>query len=136
VMMRADMATWRRRAIETFPELRRDLNDPGYSIYLLFFDLLVEVRVAHREQREERLRSIYGFAQWCFHQDAEPLWNAAGVAFYEHLFDERWMREAAAPWLPADVREGCIGLWRARLPAADFAEVERLLAQKPPAPAA
>ena len=44
------------------------------------------------------------------------------------------MREAAARWLPADVRRDSAGLWEARLSAADHAEVKRILAQTAPRP--
>jgi hypothetical protein len=126
------MATWRRRAIEEFPDLRDELNQPDYTIYRLFFDLLPAVREAHRANDGARLRAIYGFAEWCARQRSQPLWNAAGVAFYEHLFDERWMWNDAAAWLPADVRANCEGLWEARLPSSDFAEVKRVLSSTPP----
>ena len=129
------MATWRRRAIQAFPELRGDLNDPDYTITLLFFDLLSAVRDAHRADDQERLRAIYEFAHWCAEQSSKLLWNAAGVAFYEHLFDERWMWEATARWLTADVRSNHAGLWAYRLSPKDFAEVERLLARTAPRPA-
>ena len=41
------MAAWRRRALEHFPQLRAELQDSDYSIYMLFFDLLPVVREAH-----------------------------------------------------------------------------------------
>ena len=39
------------------------------------------------------LRRIYGYASWARGQPVDDIQNAAGVSFYEHLFDERWMRE-------------------------------------------
>jgi hypothetical protein len=128
----APMATWRRRAIKAFPDLRDDLNQPDYTIYRLFFDLLPGVREAHRASDEDRLGSIYEFAEWCARQKAQPLSNAAGVAFYEHIFDERWMWPDAAAWLARDIRADCEELWRARLSAKDFAEAMRTLASTPP----
>ena len=126
------MASWRRRAIEQFPTLRDELNGKQYTIYQLFADLLVEVREAHRANDSARLSTVYDFAEWCARQRAKPLWNAAGVSFYEHLFREPWMRDAAAAWLPADIRSDCLGLWELSLAPADFAQVKRILAATPP----
>jgi hypothetical protein len=81
------MAAWRRRALELFPQLRRDLQSRDYSVYSLFFELKPMLRTAHDSGDNELLRCIYGFAEWCSQQTAKELWNAAGVAFYEHLFD-------------------------------------------------
>ena len=46
------MAAWRRRALELFPQLRAELQQPDYSIYMLFFDLLPTVREAHDADRK------------------------------------------------------------------------------------
>lgn len=37
-----DVSAWRRKAIEQFPELRRELNDSVemFSVYALWFELL------------------------------------------------------------------------------------------------
>jgi hypothetical protein len=40
------------------------------------------------------LEKIYGFADWCASQKEKELWNAAGVAFYEHLADSNRTLEA------------------------------------------
>src|SRR5438132_11252436 len=88
------MSAWRRKALQLFPELQVELNDSDYSIYMLYFELLPKVREAHKQGDEEMLAKIYGYAEWCLHQHSEDLWNAAGVAFYEHLLEgskkSRW----------------------------------------------
>jgi hypothetical protein len=97
---------------------------------MVFFDLLPLVREAHQEGDTEALRRIYGFAEWCFEQKAKDLWNAAGVAFYEHLFDcHRSLWREYVRWLPPRVVEGCWGLWEWRLEAQELAEVRRLIAE-------
>jgi hypothetical protein len=103
------MATWRRRAIELFPDLQPELNSPEYTIYSLFVDLSSAMREAHRADDDERLANIYGFAEWCARQRSQPLWNSAGVVFYEHVFDEPRLSEAVAAWLPADIRAQHVG---------------------------
>ena len=121
------MPAWRRRALELFPSLRRDLNDPEYTIYMLYFDLLPMVREAHDEHDDETLRHIYGFAEWCFSQTAEDLYNAPGVAFYEHLFDQKRYWTKVVPWLSPKVIQECQQLWQARLEAAEMRDVEELI---------
>jgi len=128
------MSKWRRRALELFPDLKSELNSPDYTVYSLYVDLLPAVIEAHRAGNDDRLSAIYGYAAWCARSSAKDLWNAAGVSFYEHLFDEkwRWMWEAVPSWLPADIRSDCMGLWEMQLSARDFATVTKLLKAIPP----
>lgn len=126
------MATWRRRALELFPELQPELNRSEYTINVLFFDLSSFVGEAHRARDDKRLADIYGFAEWCARQRSQPLWNSAGLAFYEHAFDEPSLSEAVAAWLPANIRADHLGLWKARLEPEAFARVKRVLARVPP----
>jgi hypothetical protein len=123
------VATWRRKVLALFPELRLDAQRPDFSIYMVFFDLLPRVREAHQDGDTEAIRRIYGFAEWCFEQKAKDLWNAAGVAFYEHLFDShRSLWPEFVEWLSPQVVEGCMGLWERRLSEEELAEVRQLIA--------
>ena len=122
------MANWRRKALALFPDLRHDVQRPDFSVYMLFFELLPMSRQAHKTGDDEALRSIYGFAEWCFEQKAKDMWNAAGVAFYEHLFDDHpslWPE--VVQWLSPPVIQGVRGLWEWRLSAEELAEVIRLI---------
>jgi hypothetical protein len=122
------MATWRRKVIELFPDLRREFEEPDCTIYTVFFELLPRVRTAHENGDIETLRRIYGFAEWCFQQKAKDLWNAAGVAFYEHLFDSgQPLWGEIVRWLSPNVIEGVWGLWEFRLPKQQLAEVKHLI---------
>jgi hypothetical protein len=78
---------------------------------MLYFDLLPMVREAHDNDDHDLLMRIYCFAQWCHAQEAKDLWNAAGVAFYEHLFDERKYWVEVIPWLSPSVIADCWSLW-------------------------
>lgn len=121
------MATWRRKAIVALPHLRRDLNRPNYTIYQFFFDLLPIVREAQASRDEETLRRGYKFASWFFRQTDRELRNAAGVAFYEHLFDgnaREWPEIAGL--IPSDIRQGCWTLWERRLPPGKVKELAKL----------
>ncbi|HBI44943.1 MAG TPA: hypothetical protein DDY78_19120 [Planctomycetales bacterium] len=87
------------------------------------------VREAHQKGDTEMLRRIYGYAEWCLEQKAKDLWNAAAVAFYEHLFDShRSLWDQFVRWLSPRVVADCWGLWEWRLSAEELAEVRRLIA--------
>jgi hypothetical protein len=122
------VSAWRRRAIEAFPELRRELDAKGevFSVYALWFELLPLAREAHRENNEDLLHRIYDFAEWCDRHGGE-LSNAVGVSFYEHLFDERWMRPLVVPWLTGKIIRNVWPLWEARLSPEEMREVDGLL---------
>jgi hypothetical protein len=125
------MAASRRRALEVFPQLRHHLQRRGYSVYQLFFDLLPMSREAHDINDSEALGRIYGFADWCFRQREKGLWNPAGVAFYEQVFDvaeEKW--PDILPWIPSDVERDCWTLWNLRLGPAKEARLRKLFAQR------
>lgn len=122
------MAAWRRLALRLFRELRRDFVQPDYSVYMLFFDLLPVLRAAHEDGEFDILRKIYGFSEWCFGQKTGDLMNAAGVAFYEHLFDEKRLWAKVVPWLSPRVIGECRALWKFRLPPEDFDAIEKLIA--------
>lgn len=124
------MASWRRKVIALFPDLRVEAQRPRFNVYSAFFELLPRVRVAHENGDTETLRRIYGFAEWCFTQKAEGLWNPAGVCFYEHVFDlKRALWPEVVRWLSPRVIDGCMGLWEWRLTSEDAAQVKRLIAE-------
>lgn len=114
------MSSWRRKAIEAFPDLRKEFEDPDTTIYGVFFELLPRAREAHTRQDIAELKRIYGFAEWCFHQQAEDLWNAAAVAFYEHLVDDPRTRRQMPHWIQADDFEALKPLFESRLRPEQF----------------
>ena len=83
------------------PELREELEDESdiFSIYILFSELEEMVGTAHRDGDDDMLRRIYGYASWARGQPDDDIQNAAGVSFYEHLFDQKWMRPLVIPWI-------------------------------------
>jgi hypothetical protein len=116
------MSVWRRKAIETFPQLRQEFARPETTIHGVFFELLDRARDAHSRSDEELLGRIYGFAHWCFRQRADDLCNAAGVAFFEHLVDGPFLDEIPR-WVEPDVFEGCKDLFRVRLSKDEFGDL-------------
>ncbi len=124
------MAAWRRRALELFPQLRRDLTAPDATPGTLFSELKWLARAAHAADDAETLRRIYGFAEWCSRQTAKELWNAAGVVFYEHVFDPPADPERVALWLSPRVVHDHWDLWEAMLAPEAWATVRPLLEGK------
>src|SRR5688500_6248161 len=112
------MSTWRRKALALFPELRNgaSMNDPDYSIYMLYFDLLPMSEKALRTGNDELLQRIYGYAEWCVHHPSKDLWNPAAVAFWEHVFDDWSLSSDVVVWLSPFVFTHVISLYEWRLP--------------------
>lgn len=128
------MSNWRRRYISLFPHQKVEAEDPGFTIYTAFMELLPRLRLAHEEQDDAALRKIYGFAEWCSRQPAKDLWNAAGVSFYEHLFElsprDQWPE--IVRWLSPNVVKSCWGLWEMFLPPQDLEKIKQLLGKCKP----
>lgn len=115
------MTTWQQKALELFPDLQSDIEEPDANIYTLFFELLPRCETAHVAGDTLELQKIYGYAEWCSFQQEKDLWNAAGVAFYEHLVDEPLMKEQIPLWLSPEIFEQVSGLLEWRMGPAAFA---------------
>ena len=119
------MSTWRRKALELFPDLRPEIEAPDTTIHEIFFELLPRCRAAHDRDDASELKKIYGFAEWCASQKTKDLWNAAGVAFYEHLADSNRTLEAVPRWVKRPIFEEIAGLLEARVGVARVAELRK-----------
>jgi hypothetical protein len=117
---------WRRLALDLFPYLREDLEEDDSNIYTIFFEILSRCKEAHERGEEEELGRIYSYAEWCFNQEDKTLWNAAGVAFYEHLVDEAITRTAIPQRLKPDIFKGVSSLFEFRLSADEYNELKEV----------
>lgn len=125
------MAAWRRIALELFPEWEREILSPPGSPYSLFGMLLPVMRQALRDGDEAVLRKVFALAEWALRQPDSHLRNAAGVSFFEHVFDgpaPEW--PAVAEWLSPYVVDQVSVLWETMLPPARLAEVRELLRRR------
>ncbi len=115
--------------MEVLPELRHLLESEEeiFSANALWFELLPRVQEAHRVGDRAFLGRAYAYAEWCRVQPDREVWNAVGVSFYEHLFDQPWMRPLVAPWLSKGAVADAWQLWEGRLPADVMSEVRALL---------
>ena len=119
------MSAWRRKALELFPDLRNEIQHGDTTIYGVFFELLPRCCQAHRQNDEEELRKIYDYAQWCFKSRSKDLWNAAGVAFYEHLGDHSETRKEMNKWVEPEIFESISGLLEFMMGQKNFAELKK-----------
>jgi hypothetical protein len=119
------MSAWRRKALELFPDLRSEIDDPEATIYSLFFELLPRCREAHDSRDVAELKRIYGFADRCASQKEKDLWNAAGVAFYEHLADSDRTLEAIPQWVRKPIFDDIAGLLEARVGPIRVAQIRK-----------
>ena len=117
------MSVWRRKAIELFPDLRVDIEDPDCTTYSLLMDLRFLLVKAHQANDENMLQSIYGYAAWCMNQRPKDLWNAAGVVFYEHLVDDNRTLEQIPTRLSNDIFSNVVGLFAWRMADDSFAQL-------------
>ena len=69
----------------------------------MFSELLYLLEQAHIDRDVERIRKIYDYAAWCFKQQDQKLWNAAGVSFYEHLGDREVVFLQFTNWIKKDI---------------------------------
>lgn len=105
------MAAWRRKAIEAFPERRSWIERFAYNqVYFFYGTLLPMVRVARSEVAPGSLQKVFAYAAWCLRQHG----SMVGVAFYEHLFDDREDWNTVIPYLSPEIICKCWGLWERR----------------------
>lgn len=121
------MSTWRRKALESFPQLRTELNSRDFNIYFLFTELEYMVRTAYDAGDQKTLARIFEYAHWCMIQRSskEPR-NAVCVAFYEHLFKDWSMHEEILQRLSPDIIQENWSWWEWILDA-DKVEILRKL---------
>jgi hypothetical protein len=130
------VSVWRRKALESFPELATDLtSDEVNSTYAAWSEVLLPLaHDAYVRDDRDLLARIFGYAAWSARQPAKAVWNAAFVSFYEHLFSisrtDDWM-ERLAELVPADVVPNAWVLWRSVLSDSDQARLQGKLSANP-----
>lgn len=119
------MSTWRKKAIECLPEDKKDLESPDTNIYTTFGYMLDALRTAHLNNDHEKLKKIYAFAAWCLKQKEKDLWNAAGVAFYEHLGDHEVTLHQIHNWVSKEIYGEIRELLKLRASDGSLKELDR-----------
>jgi hypothetical protein len=118
------MSTWRKKALELFPDLRNEIQRGDATFYTVLFELLDRCYQAHQEGNVEELKKIYGYAEWCYRQKAKDLWNSAAVAFYEYLGNHVETRDEMQKWVKPDIFEDVAGLLENRMGEKEFARLK------------
>lgn len=119
------MHKWRSLAIQLFPGMRSMYEQEDESIWDVLFDLLPDAVDAHRAQNTEKLKRIYTFTRWCHQQkDVEPgIWEAACVAFYEHLIDDEITLKAIPYWVKPETFEDLLPVFESRLGQEEYRDL-------------
>jgi len=119
------MTSWRRLAIELFPERQSIYQQENESIWDVLFDLLPAAIEAHRVHNLAELQRIYKFTEWCHTQkDVNPdIWQAAYTVFYEHLVDDKITLEAIPHWVKPTVFQAMRSEFEQRLEKSGFREL-------------
>jgi hypothetical protein len=114
------VSVWRRKALESFPELARELTaDDVDSTYAMWRDVFLPLtNDAYQREDADLLARIFDYAAWSARCPAKQVWNAVAVSFYEHLFDvartPRWI-DCVAKLTPRDVINDVWMLWEDQL---------------------
>ena len=119
------MSTWREKAIEILPGLKKEFNRKDLSIYDVFIELLPATVDAHKQKNKDLLKKYYGYAKWCLQQKEKQLWNAAGVAFYEELGDYAEIFSELHLWIDREVYSQIKELLQSRLSAEKFPALDK-----------
>jgi hypothetical protein len=116
------MSTWRRIALEIFPEHNFQNSRDYFSVYMILFELLPLVRNAHESHDEDLLQRIYKYAEWCWTQKGKSseTYNAVCVAFYEHLVDEKVTCEAIPIRIKPQIFKDLQTLFKSRMKLNDY----------------
>jgi hypothetical protein len=119
--------TWHELAWDLFPTLHEQLADSTNSLYELFSALDMLLSEAHGSQNRELLARIYFFGEWCLASRDPEVSNAAGVAFWEHVFDDWLARFEVIPYLSPRVIADISPLWEWCLSAEKVEEIKGLV---------
>src|SRR5262245_19250799 len=115
------MSVWRRKALESSPELTKELTEDDVdSTYAMWREVFLPLtKIAYQRDDEELLGRIFEYAAWSARRPAKEVWNAVGVSFYEHL----WNVARTPDWIgrvakltPRDVMNDVSVLWEGQLP--------------------
>jgi len=118
------MSSWRRHVLALLPERRRWLEAPDVTVYDAFSEVSSAFDAALVGHDLTRVDALLGFGAWALRQQAEQVWNAAGVVFLEHIFDKPDNFPLVAPRLPMSLVRGVGTLWEGRLTPKQLNELQ------------
>lgn len=125
------VSVWRRKALESFPELASELtSDEIDSTYAVWREVLLPFAAeADARGDDDLLARIFEYAAWSARRPAQSVWNAVAVSFYEHLFDvsrsDEWMA-LVVRLTPDDVLDDLWVLWDDRLSESELGRLRAL----------
>lgn len=110
------MAKWRAKAIELFPELRRQIAESPEIMYFWCNELRIPFEAAYDAvpRDESLIARVYAFADWCRRAPRDrdvgrDPFTAVMVAFVEHIPQHPAAREDMPRWFTPE-SEGSLHL--------------------------
>lgn len=124
------MSVWRRKALESFPELTRELTaDDVDSTYAMWREVFLPLtKDAYQRDDADLLARIFDYAAWSARRPAKEVWNAVGVSFYEHLFNVARTPgriDCVVRLTPRDVMDNVSVLWEGQLSEGELRRLRR-----------
>jgi len=116
---------WRDLAQIMLPEIYSE--ERPQSIYELFSEMIVRVRMLHDAGDTEQLARVHAFAEWASSHKEFDISNAAAVSFYEDLFDLGVPVEQVVPWLCRGRYEDLKNLFDHSCKSATFKRIEQAM---------
>jgi len=120
---------WQTLAKSLLPKLLEEYlqDDPDGNTMMFFFDVLPAFRDSIENKTDATTIAICEFSEWCSWQSEKDLWNSAGVAFWEHIFDDWVNRKSVACWIKPKIFDEVKGLWEFRLGERKLAQISELI---------
>lgn len=124
---------WREAALGKFPEHEEFISsdDEQYGIYNLFFQLRGEFTQSIVSRDVEAAGKILGFAGKCLQgelsSDGEDIGVAAGVSFFEHLFEDVPLKQWRVVFsvMPRSIYLSCRPYAEQWMGAEEFSKLDR-----------
>jgi len=105
---------WRQKGLKLLPELESDFNDEEFTPYLALTEVKNIALTALKSNKNHLVEKCFEYAEWCFRQDEEDLWNAAGICFYEYIYDQDEVLEKVVEIVSIEIFEDIKGLLEQR----------------------
>jgi hypothetical protein len=125
------MEEWYKKAIEAFPDLIDHFAMDGDTTYGVFSALCytMENDWLPSNNRQE-IQKAFDYAHWAADQEEDDLWNAAGVGFFEHVFEKMDYFGIVVSYLTKDDVRAYMDLWEMFCEKGRFEELQDKLKQR------
>jgi hypothetical protein len=97
------MSAWRETALELLPEYQQ-LIEKSETPMALWVELQCRFSLDYKDLGDDLIKRFYQYAKWCVESPGQDgylsdVGTAASVAFYEHLAEQKAIRDDVYRWL-------------------------------------